>query len=108
MKSLLSDKVTAGEIPINVLKNCENCFFDLTNCINEFPDSLKLSDITPVFKKLDPNDKTNHRPVSVLPLLSKVFEKIIYDQLYEYLENFLSEFCVVSEKHIPHNMLSSG
>ena len=59
--------------------NCENCFFDLTNCINEairnnkFPDSLKLSDITPVFKKLDPSDKANYRPVSVLLLLSKVF-----------------------------------
>ena len=87
-------------------------FFDLTNCINKairnnkFPDSLKLSDITPVFKKLDPSDKANYRRVTGLSLLSKVFEKIIYDQLYEYLANFLS--CVVSEKHIPHNMLSSG
>ena len=33
----------------------------------------------------------NYRPVSVLPLLSKLFEKIIYDQLHDYLENFLSE-----------------
>ena len=54
MKNLLSDKATAGEIPVNVLKHSEICFFDLTNCINEairdnkFPDSLKLSDITPV------------------------------------------------------------
>ena len=39
-----------------------------------------------MYKKLDPSDKANYRPVSVLPLLSKVFEKIIYDQLYEYLE----------------------
>ena len=44
-------KATAGEIPINVLKNCENCFSDLNNCINKairnkkFPDSLKLSGI---------------------------------------------------------------
>ena len=88
MKSLPSDKATAGEIPVNVLKNCENCFFDLTNCINEaiinnkFPDSLKLSDITSVSKKLDPSDKANNSKVSVLPLLSKVFEEIIYDQLY--------------------------
>ena len=44
-----------------------------------------------MFKILDPSDKANYRPVSVLPLLSKVFEKIIYDQLYEYLENFLTE-----------------
>ena len=43
-----------------------------------------------MFKILDPSDKANYRPVSVLPLLSKVFEKIIYDQLYEYLENLLS------------------
>ena len=58
MKSLPSDKATAGEIPVNVLKNCENCFFDLTNCIdeairiNKFPDSLNLSDITPGHKNL--------------------------------------------------------
>ena len=56
---------------------------------NKFPDSLKLSDITPVYKKLDPSDKANYRPVSVLPLLSKVFEKVIYDQLYGYLLNEL-------------------
>ena len=73
-------------------KNCENCFFDLTICINEFirnskfPDSLKLSDITPLYKNVDPSDKASYRPVNFLPLLSKVFEKIIYDQLYEYLE----------------------
>ena len=71
---------------------------DLTNCINEaiennkFPDSLKLSVVTPVYKKLDPSDKTNYRPVSFLPLLSKVFEKIIYDQLNDYLEKCVSEF----------------
>ena len=78
VKILPSDKATATEIPLNVLKNFENCFFDLTNCINKairnnkFPDSLKLSDITPVFKKLDPSDKANYRPASVLLFLSKV------------------------------------
>ena len=81
MKSLPSDKATAEEIPVTVLKNSENCFFDLTNCINEairnnkFPDSLNLSDVTRVFKKLDPSDKAYYRLVSVLPLLSKVFDK---------------------------------
>ena len=81
-------------------------FFDLTNCINEvirnnkFPDSLKLSDITPVYKKLDPSDKASYRPVSLLPLLSKVFEKIIHDQLYEYLENLLSKIlCGFQKTH---------
>ena len=51
--------------------------------------------MTPVYKKLDPSDKANYRPVSVLPLMWKLFEKLIYDHLYEYLENFLSTlFCV--------------
>ena len=97
VKSLLSDKATAGSIPVKELKNSEIFFFDLTNSVdetirnNKFPYSLALSDIAPAYKRLDHSDKANCRPVSVLPLLSKVFEKIIYDQLYEYLENFLSE-----------------
>ena len=100
VKSLPSDIATAGEIPVNVLKNSEICFYDLTTCIskairnNMFPDSLKLVDVTPVYKKLDPSAKANYRPVSVLPLLSKV----IYDQLHEYLENFLSELLFGSQK----------
>ena len=40
---------------------------------NKFPDSLKLSDITPVYKKFDPSDKANYRPVSALPLLLLFF-----------------------------------
>ena len=86
--------MSAGEIPIKILKGITFCFPELTNCIdesltnNKFPDTIKLSDITPVFKKLDPIDKANYRPVSILPLLSKVFEKILYDQLYECIEHF--------------------
>ena len=44
----------------------------------------------PVHKKKDPTDKTNYSPVSILTLLSKVFEKVMYMQLYDYMENFLS------------------
>ena len=80
--------MSAGEIPIKILKESTFCSPELTNCINEsltnniFPDTWKLSDTTAVFKKLDPIHKANYRPVSILPLLSKVFEKTTYDQLY--------------------------
>ena len=63
---------------LNILENSEFCFSELTKSINKafnenkFHDTLKLSDIVPVFKKLDPTDKTNFRPVSLLPLLSNV------------------------------------
>ena len=59
--------------------------------MNKFPDTLKLSYIVPTFKKLDPTDKTSFRPASLLPLLSKVFEKFMYDQLNEYVETFLNK-----------------
>ena len=60
----------------------------------------------PVFKKLDPSYKANYRPVSVLLLLSKVFEKFIYDQLYEYLENFLNELlCGFRKAHSTQHAL---
>ena len=78
VKNLRSDKATAGAIPVNILKNSEICFLNgikkpIRN--NKFPDSLKLSDVTPVYKKLDPSDKVDYRLVSALALLSTVFEK---------------------------------
>ena len=70
----------------------------MTSCGNEailsgkFPDSPKLANIVPIHKKKDPTDNCNYRPVSILPLLSKVFEKVMmYDQLYSYMNNFLNE-----------------
>ena len=112
MKNLPSDKAISGEIPVDILKNSEFCFSELTKCINKafkenkFPDTLKLSDIVPVFKKLDPTDETNFRPVTLLPLLSKVFEKIKYDHLYEYAETFLNKFlCAFSKAHSTQHAL---
>ena len=40
---------------------------------------------------MDASDKAGFRPVSILSLVSQVFEKIVYDQLCEYMENFLSQ-----------------
>ena len=39
----------------------------------------------PLFKKDDQHILDNHRPISLLPVISKVFEKIVFDQLYQYL-----------------------
>ena len=111
VKNIPSDKATTREIPVDILKISEFWFNKLTKLIkafneNKFPDTLKLSDIVPVFKKLDPTDKTNFRPVSVLPLLSKVFEKIMYDQLYEYAETFLNKLlCGFRKAHSTQHAL---
>ena len=78
----------------------------LTFCVNEvilsgkFPDSFKLSNIVAVHKKKDTTDKCNYSLLSILPLFSKVFEKIMYDQLCIYMNNFLKELlCEFRKAH---------
>ena len=58
----------------------------------EFPDELKLADVTLIYKKDDPNKSKNYRPLSVLPVVSKVFEKIMHDQISQYIDSFLTPY----------------
>ena len=51
-----------------------------------FPNSWKISKVIPLHKKNDPSDKQNYRPVALLSPLSKVLEKLIYEQLYGYFQ----------------------
>ena len=59
-----------------------------------YPTEWKMARVTPVFKKGEKSDLNNYRPISVIPVVSKVFEKIVYDQLYQYLnDNQLLSSC---------------
>ena len=58
----------------------------------QFPENLKLADITPFFNKVDKNLAKNYRPVSVLPTLSKVFEKIMQKRVINHVNTFLSPY----------------
>ena len=53
---------------------------------------MKLADVSPVYKKGGRNDKTNYRPVSILPIISKIYERFMFLQISEYFENKLSQF----------------
>ena len=57
-----------------------------------FPENLKLADVTPIFKKKDKTFVENYRPVSVLPTVSKIFERIMQKQITDYIRKFLSPF----------------
>ena len=59
--------------------------------MGSFPDSLKCANVRPIYKKVDPFDKKNYRLVSILPLLSKVYERVIYEQASSYFEPFFSD-----------------
>ena len=88
---------TLNNIPTNILKSyADLCSGTLHNIFNEslnngcFPDELKLADITPIFKKGDATNEKNYRPISVLPVVSKVFERLLQAQISSYFETYLS------------------
>ena len=64
------------------------------NCLikAEFPNELKLADVTPTLKKEDPFRAKNYRPVNVLPSVSKIFERVLNRQVNSYVDQFLSTF----------------
>ena len=52
----------------------------------KFPRAMKVADVLPVFKSKDKSVCTNYRPISLLPVVSKVLERIIYKRLYYFLQ----------------------
>ena len=107
---LNKNKATSENIPTKTLKTiARNICVPLTDCINStilngvFPDELKLADVTPLYKKSDPEDKTNYQPIGVLPPLSKVYEKI-YKQLNSFFETKLLIYMDFA-RGIVHNIL---
>ena len=87
-----------NDIPVKILKgNSDICSYILhhnfNNSVfsNEFPKYLKKADITPVFKKDEKFLKTNCRPVSILPTVSKIYERCLYDQINEYFQPLFSK-----------------
>ena len=86
----------------------------------EFPDSLKRADVTPVHKKGDTSLMNNYRPISVLPTLSKLFEKLLYQQINSYInkylnsglcgfrEGFSAQHCLITMTEKIKNVLDKG
>ena len=56
--------------------------FDNSMFSSNFLSNLKGADILPKHKKKDKSDIENHRPISILPTVSKIYERCMYDQMY--------------------------
>ena len=68
-----------------------------------FPDDWKCARVTPLFKQGESFDLNNYRPISVISVVAKVFERIVYDQLY----NFLSSEEIISKQQSGFRSLHS-
>ena len=67
--------------------------FNMSIATDRFPMEWKVARVTPIFKKGQRTMLDNYRPISILPVVSKLMERILYDQMYDYLkkQNILSE-----------------
>ena len=70
-----------------------------------FPSELKNADIIPIDKKNSKFDIENYRPVSILPVLSKIYERCIFDQIYRKFNQVLSNISVDSDKVTALNII---
>ena len=84
IESLEKSKSNRGGIPTSKMRDTKRivCPY-LTDCINSailkrsFPDELEKAEISPMFKGQDPKSKAYFRPISILPCISKIYEKTL-------------------------------
>ena len=62
--------------------------FNISLQRGEFPKLWKLAHVVPVHKKESTQDPLNYRPVSLLSCISKIFEKLVFNHVYQYLDHF--------------------
>ena len=89
-KSVGLDKIPNKllKIAANVVAPSLTAIFTASICTGIFPQEWKASRVSPVYKSGIRNNPSNYRPISVIPVVAKTFEKIVYGQLYEYLNSY--------------------
>ena len=112
----LDDTKSSPGIPVNILKIAAPIIvphivsiFNLSFETGIFPDLMKLAKVVPIFKSGCNLLVTNYRPISLLPILSKIFERIVHKQLYAFLELhsviYESQFGFQKNKSTLHSLI---
>ena len=95
--------------------------------MGKYPSKLKQAKVIPVFKSEDPTDPSNYRPISLLSVFNRIFEKLMYKRLKSFIDSngilFSGQYCfrdkhstqytvldIVNavQENIDHNVFSCG
>ena len=90
--------IQQNDIPVKIIKANRDIFpefimhnFNKGISTGRFPDIFQSAEVKPVFKKKSKIDKENCRPVRILPVISKIFERLIFKQLI-FFESVFSKY----------------
>ena len=97
-----------NDISVNVLKGCLDILsqyfqklFNASIIYSRFPNKLKHAEVSPAYKQ-------NYRPISILPTVSKMFERVLYNQISSYMETYFSPYlCGFSKGYSTQDCLLS-
>ena len=80
--------VQTNDIVSNYIRN----FFNQSKNKQLYPTTLKIADVTPLHKKEEKTLTKNYRPVSLIPVVSKLYERNMYNQIQDYIQNYLPPY----------------
>ena len=69
------------------------CFFLSSIEKDVFPNLLKIAKVSPIFKSSDSSEFSSYIPISILPVFSKVLERIMYNKVFDYLHQNKHSVC---------------
>lgn len=80
----VSSYILKASLP--VLSSSLRHIFNFSILSGSFPDYWKTVKVSPIFKGGVKSDRSNYRPISVLPVITRQFEKFVFNQFYDYLD----------------------
>ena len=100
------DKINIRLIKICGKSLCKPLEMIFKSCIikGEYPSEWKKANVVPVHKKGDKQLLKNYRPISLLPIFGKIFERIIYNNIFEYLATKI----LISENQSGFKLVKTG